>query len=109
MKTQIDESAGELRTSLVHIRGASFTPPPAKDLPLYLEQWAQWLQSDQALSYDPIVRAAAAHHDFESLYPFFDGNGRVRRLLLNIMLMPDGYPLALVLRAWRQRYITALQ
>lgn len=109
VKAQIDEDAGQLRTGFVSIRGASFTPPAAKDLPLYLAQWTRWLYSDQALSYDPVTRAAIAHHDFERLHPFFDGNGRVGRLLLNIMLLQDGYPPALILRDWRQRYIQALQ
>ncbi len=109
IKAQIDEDAGQLRTGSVHIRGASFTPPPAKDVPRYLMQWIRWLTSDQALGYDPVTRAAIAHHDFESLHPFFDGNGRVGRLLLNIMLIQDGYPPALVLRDWRQRYIKSLQ
>ena len=49
------------------------------------------------------------HHDFEALHPFTDGNGRVGRLLLNLMLMQDGYPPALILREWRTRYIMALQ
>ncbi|HEV2660922.1 MAG TPA: Fic family protein [Ktedonobacteraceae bacterium] len=109
VKAEIDEDAGQLRTGSVHIRGASFTPPPAREVPLYLAQWIRWLTSDQALAYEPVTRAAIAHHDFESLHPFFDGNGRVGRLLLNIMLIQDGYPPALVLRDWRQRYITALQ
>jgi Fic family protein len=109
VKAQIDEDAGQLRTGAVHIRGASFTPPPAKEIPLYLAQWVRWLTSNQALAYEPVTRAAIAHHDFESLHPFFDGNGRVGRLLLNIMLIQDGYPPALVLRDWRQRYIIALQ
>lgn len=109
VKAQIDEDAGQLRTIPIHIRGASFTPPPAREVPMYLAQWARWLQSEQALRYDPVTRAAIAHHDFESIHPFIDGNGRVGRLLLNIMLMQDGYPPALVLRDWRQRYIKALQ
>ncbi|GAC1406389.1 MAG: Fic family protein [Ktedonobacteraceae bacterium] len=109
VKAQIDEDAGQLRTVPVHIRGASFTPPPAKDVPQYLAQWTHWLQSDRALRYDPVTRAAIAHHDFESIHCFSDGNGRVGRLLLNIMLIQDGYPPALVLRDWRPRYIKALQ
>ncbi len=109
VKAQIDEDAGQLRTGPVHIRGASFTPHPAKEVPLYLAQWVRWLTSNQALAYEPVTRAAIAHHDFESLHPFFDGNGRVGRLLLNIMLIQEGYPPALVLRDWRQRYIIALQ
>jgi Fic family protein len=58
---------------------------------------------------DTVTRAAVAHHDFEALHPFQDGNGRVGRLLLTLMLMQDGYPPALILREWRPRYIQSLQ
>ncbi len=105
---KIDEHAGELRTVPVYIRGANFTPPAARDVPLYLEQWLRWLRSADALQYDPVTRAAIAHHDFEAVHPFTDGNGRVGRLVLNLMLMQEGYPPALVLREWRARYIQAL-
>jgi Fic family protein len=105
---KIDERAGELRTVPVYIRGANFTPPSAHDVPLYLEQWLLWLRSDEARQFDPVTRAAIAHHDFEAVHPFTDGNGRVGRLLLNLMLMQEGYPPALVLKEWRARYIQAL-
>ncbi|MGB8347682.1 MAG: Fic family protein [Ktedonobacteraceae bacterium] len=106
---KIDPQAGELRKVQVYIRGAPFTPPPARDVPLYTMQWVHWLTGDDALRYDPVTRAAIAHHDFEALHPFTDGNGRVGRLLLNLMLMQDGYPPALILREWRPRYIQSLQ
>ncbi len=106
---KIDPHAGELRTVQVYIRGAPFTPPPARDVPEYMAQWVHWLTGDIALRYNPITRAAIAHHDFEAIHPFTDGNGRVGRLLLNLLLMQDGYPPALVLREWRPRYIQALQ
>jgi Fic family protein len=106
---KIDPRAGELRTVQVYIRGTSFTPPPARDVPLYVAQWVQWLTSDAALRCDAITRAAIAHHDFEAIHPFTDGNGRTGRLLLNLLLMQDGYPPALVLREWRPRYLQALQ
>src|SRR5450432_4731938 len=106
---KIDPNAGELRKVQVYIRGANFTPPLAKDVLLYLSQWVHWLTSDTALRYGTVVRAAVAHHDFEAVHPYTDGNGRVGRLLLNLMLMQDGYPPALVLREWRPRYIQALQ
>src|SRR5260370_32274538 len=104
-----DETAGQLRKVQVYIRGSDLTPPPAKDVPLYLHQWVHWLTSDQAMRLDPVTRAAVAHHDFEALHPFNDGNGRVGRLLLNLMLMQEGYPPALILREWRPRYIQTLQ
>ena len=46
--------------------------------------------------------------DERSQLQIIDGNGRVGRLLLNLMLMQEGYPPALVLREWRPRYIQAL-
>lgn len=106
---KIINEAGQLRTTQVYIRGSNHTPPPARDVALYMMQWVRWLTSDDALRYDPLTRTAIAHHDFEAVHPFNDGNGRVGRLLMNLMLMQDGYPPALVLREWRTRYIMALQ
>jgi Fic family protein len=52
-----------------------------------------------------VTHAAVAHHNVERLHPFFDGNSRVERLLLTIMLLQDGSPL----RDWRQRSLQAFQ
>ncbi|GAC1668739.1 MAG: Fic family protein [Ktedonobacteraceae bacterium] len=106
---KIMKEAGQLRTVQVYIRGSHHTPPPARDVSLYMMQWVRWLNSDDALRYDPITRVAIAHRGFEALHPFTDGNGRVGRLLMNLQLIQEGYPPALILREWRTRYITALQ
>ncbi len=70
--------------------------------------WLEWLDGD-GLQYEPVVRAALAHHAFEAIHPFVDGNGRVGRLLLNLLLMRSGYPPALLLRDWRGAYLRGLQ
>ncbi|MEI6776311.1 MAG: Fic family protein [Chloroflexales bacterium] len=106
---KIIPDAGMLRSIPVHIRGASVTPPHPRDVPDYLRQWLAWIDSAEALAYHPVVRAAIAHHGFEAVHPFSDGNGRVGRLLLNLMLMRSGYPPALILREWRLGYIHALE
>ena len=106
---KIIKDAGQLRTVQVYIRGSQHTPPPARDVSLYMMQWVHWLNSDDAFRSDPITRTAIAHHGFEALHPFTDGNGRVGRLLMNLQLIQDGYPPALILREWRTRYIIALQ
>ena len=106
---KIMQDAGQLRTVQVYIRGSHHTPPPARDVPLYMMQWVRWLNSDDALRYDPMIRTAISHHGFEALHPFTDGNGRVGRLLMNLQLIQDGYPPALILKEWRGRYINALQ
>lgn len=74
-----------------------------------MDEWIAWVAADGAgAAYEPIVRAVIAHHGFEAVHPFADGNGRVGRLLLNLLLMRAGYPPALLLRDWRVGYLQAL-
>lgn len=104
----IDPNAGQLRQRAVFIRGAPITPPPHTQVPDMVNTWLEWL-GDGGLDYEPPVRVALAHHAFEAIHPFVDGNGRVGRLLLNLMLMKAGYPPALLLRDWRGAYLRAMQ
>lgn len=99
--------AGAFRTVPVYIRGARLTPPPASRVPALMDEWIAWIRDD-APGYDPLVAAVIAHHGFEAVHPFADGNGRVGRLLLNLLLMRAGYPPALLLREWRLAYVRAL-
>lgn len=104
---KIVEAKGLFRTVPVSIRGANMTPPPAGQVESLMREWVMWIDK-QGTEYEPVVRAAIAHHGFEAVHPFTDGNGRVGRLLLNLMLLREGYPPALLLRDWRMRYIQAL-
>lgn len=104
---KILEGAGAFRRGAVSIRGARLTPPPASQVANLMAEWVAWVKGS-GQEYEPIVRAAIAHHGFEAVHPFDDGNGRTGRLLLNLMLMREGYPPALLLRDWRVGYIQAL-
>lgn len=104
---QILETKGQFRKTPVYIRGSNMMPPPARDVERLMHEWLAWIESEEE-RYEPVTRAAIAHHGFEAVHPFEDGNGRVGRLLLNLMLMRDGYPPALLLHDWRVRYIQAL-
>jgi hypothetical protein len=53
-------------------------------------------QDGDGQGYPPIVRAELAHEAFLNIHPFYDGHGRIARLLLNLQLMRDGYPTVLV-------------
>ncbi len=109
MTSILDEGqAGQWRVVPVSIRGSNMTPPPARDVPRRMSEWVEWVNGPQGRQYEPITRAAIAHHGFEAVHPYVDGNGRVGRLLLNLMLMREGYPHALVLKDWRIRYIHGL-
>jgi cell filamentation protein, protein adenylyltransferase len=62
---------------------ASFVPPPPDSLGEYLSAWEKFLH-DRMLP--PLVHAALAHYQFETIHPFLDGNGRVGRLLITLEL-----------------------
>jgi Fic family protein len=52
--------------------------------------------------------AALAHHRFVHIHPFYDGNGRTARLIMNLFLMQNGYPIVMVLKNDRKKYYRAL-
>jgi Fic family protein len=85
---------GEFRTSQVWIGGtrpsnAVFVPPPAHELDECLKLFERFLH-DMPESTPPLVKAALAHVQFETIHPFLDGNGRVGRLLIALQLSADG-------------------
>ncbi|MFV9505447.1 MAG: Fic family protein [Oscillochloridaceae bacterium umkhey_bin13] len=106
---KIIPDAGQWRTIPVHMRGSALTLPHPREVPALMQQWVAWIVSEEAQRHPIIVSAALAHHGFEAVHPFSDGNGRVGRLVLNLMLMRAGYPPALLLREWRMAYIHALE
>ncbi|MBO9606932.1 MAG: Fic family protein [Paenibacillaceae bacterium] len=57
----------------------------------------------------PIQLAAAFHHKFVAIHPFTDGNGRVGRLAMNVVLPKHGYPPAIIRNENRQDYYAALE
>lgn len=70
---------------------ARFVPHPHGDaLRHALADLVAWMGEDHTDEMDPIVAAALAHYQFESLHPFHDGNGRIGRLLIVIQLLTSG-------------------
>ena len=98
-----DENAGQYRTLPVRIAGASHQPPDAWEVPLQMAEWGDWLQGP-ALTLHPIERAALTHHRLAAIHPFIDGNGRTARLVINLLLLREGYPPTIILRTNRQQY-----
>jgi Fic family protein len=82
---------------------AAFVPPPVDELLTALDAFEKYLHESN--SYPPLVRLALIHHQFESIHPFLDGNGRIGRLLTSLLLVHWGllrYPL-LYLSAFFER------
>jgi len=64
--------------------------PPGQDLEGRVRDLVSWMNVDHRDGTDPVVAAATAHHQFEALHPFYDGNGRVGRLLVVMQLLTTG-------------------
>lgn len=88
------KAPGEVRRSQVWLGGtrpanAVFVPPPADALPDCLRSFERFL-NDEPEPTPPLVKAALAHVQFETIHPFLDGNGRLGRLLIVLQLVADG-------------------
>lgn len=84
---------GEFRTSQNWIGGtrpgnAQFVPPPPQDVEPCMGALERYLHAPDAPG--ALVKAALAHVQFETIHPFLDGNGRVGRLLIALILHHDG-------------------
>ncbi len=102
-----DHYAGRLRTGGVRINGANFTPPNARKVPDMLDQLVEYILLNPD-DLDIMSLASVFHHRFIWIHPFFDGNGRTARLVMNLLLMKAGFPPAIILRNDRKKYYTAL-
>lgn len=114
-----DKQPGEFRRSQNWIGGsrpgnAAFVPPPAEHLMSCLDNFEKFLH-DKKINLPTLVKAALAHIQFETIHPFLDGNGRLGRLLITLMLCVDGIVkepilyLSLYFKTYREKYYELLQ
>lgn len=91
--------------------GADFVPPPPADVPALIDDLCAFLSRTDV---PPVVQAAIAHAQFETIHPFADGNGRVGRILVGMALRRSGLaagvvpPISLVLSRDRDAYVSGL-
>lgn len=67
---------------------AVYVPPLPGDLPDLIKDWEEFVNSPGDLP--ALIRCGLMHYQFETIHPFLDGNGRIGRLLINLMLMEEG-------------------
>jgi len=102
------ENTGSFRKSQVFIEGSDYLPPPAFEVPVLIKELLEWLRKNPE-ELRPVEVAAVFHHRFVSVHPFDDGNGRVARLLMNLLLIKQGYPFTVVGNYDRRRYYDTLR
>lgn len=82
--------------------------PPEK-ISYRMRKLVEWLKSDEFKASHPVKRAAQAHQTLISIYPWMKNSGKVARLLMNLLLLKDGYMPAVVHAVDRQRYYDVLR
>jgi Fic family protein len=116
--TSLAEHGGQIRDQQNWIGGssynpcsASFVPPPEGEVGPLLADLCAFCNQDDLPA---LVHAALAHAQFETIHPFVDGNGRIGRALIHLVLRRRGLatrvlaPISLILATWSQDYVAGL-
>lgn len=93
------------RNGRVFIRASRHVPPPSDAVTDAMTALFDRLRDET----DAIVRAVLGHFLFGFIHPYFDGNGRMARFLMNVMLASGQYPWTIIRTAKRDRYLDALE
>ncbi len=104
---------GTFKTMPNNVRTATGEPhyyASPEETPALMQELMEWYREERAEqgTVHPLVFAADFHHRFVAIHPFDDGNGRLGRLLMNLVLMQAGYVPAVVRRENRSAYYGTL-
>jgi len=106
--TGIDDYwAGRYRKTEVFIRGSNAEFPKPSTIPYAMKEFIEWLEAQQ--KEHPVKVATLAHYKFVSIHPFIDGNGRTTRLLMNLILLLNAYPMAIIKNEDRIAYLDSFK
>ena len=91
----------------VYMGGSRHIPPPSSAVNSKMISFLNWFRNHSKLH--PVVLGAYFHHLFIAIHPFIDGNGRTGRLLLNFLLMKNGYLPICIRKEERIKYTNYLE
>jgi len=93
------------RNAPVYIRRSMHVPPNSEAVRDAMPVFFEMLSEES----EPSVRVVLGHFIFVYIHPYMDGNGRIGRFLMNVMLAAGGYPWTVVPLERRDAYMTALE
>ena len=105
-----DPNAGSYRAYDVYVNkggGEKHMFPAPNKIENLMDNFYLWLKENKNMH--PVLLAAEAHYRLVSIHPFIDGNGRGARLLMNLVLIQNGYPPAIIKMSKRKEYISTIQ
>lgn len=94
--------AGLFRQTQVFV--GDFIPPHSSHIDLLMRKFLDWLNDPENMLLHPVRFAALAHYKLVYIHPFTDGNGRTSRLLMNWILMQNGFPPVIIRKQDRLSY-----
>lgn len=100
-----DKLPGKYRTGYVNLTNTEKKLPPAQIVPARMRALVREMNEYRK---DYVKKVAQDHYEFESIHPFFDGNGRVGRILLLTELLSHGFPPSILAVEDRYKYYLAL-
>jgi Fic family protein len=103
-----DLNAGVYRKDQVFISGSRYPLPGPDRVPQMMKDLVQRIGHLRKNEH-PVTAAAKAHLQFVFIHPFIDGNGRVARLIMNLILIQSGYNIALISPVLRAEYISSIE
>lgn len=95
LKSIDTENAGKYRTVPVMISGSEHVPPQPYLIEKMMEDYFNHYEKQKKIMH-PVILAAEMHERLVSIHPFIDGNGRTSRLLMNFILLKNGYTVAIL-------------
>jgi Fic family protein len=108
LNKELENQIGNYRTLQVYIKGSNWLPPKPEDVPKEMTTLLSWYSKNKNKLH-PIILAAYFHSAFETIHPFIDGNGRVGRLLLNLILHKKGYSMINIPNKQKYLYYKTLE
>ena len=101
-----DEHAGKYRDVNVVVTGTDFKFPGPHQIPGLMKEMVSEIPVIEQNNH-PVVAAAKVHSELVKIHPFVDGNGRVARILLNLILIKNNLPVTIIPPIKRVEYIDA--
>jgi Fic family protein len=108
LKSIDNKNAGEYRQTNVLISGSKHRPVEHYLVKERMVELVEWYKNNRDKKH-PIELAAEFHFRYVYIHPFIDGNGRTARLLMNLILMRNGYPVTVIKTEDRNEYMKALE
>ena len=101
-----DSNAGRLRSVPVRIAGSTIILSNPTKVPTLMEEFINWVQNAEG---HPVNIAIETHLKLVSIHPFVDENGKTARLLMNFLLIINGFPPTIIQKEKRHEYISGIE